>query len=500
MSNDHSKILSSATSMKDALTAKGRRRRERLTGLAAASSAAAPPIRNDVLPKLELVEVALGDLVFPPRKLRKNDAVHIREVATAISSLGFCDPVLTDEHNCVLDGMIRVEAAKSLGLSYIPCIRANHLTASEHRLLRLALNRLGEKGSWDFDELKLELEELVLDEVPIEITGFSMLEVDQIVLTENPAAFEAGPLAPDPDARPVAQFGDVFSVGKHRVICGDATDPCTLAILMADDEARLLLTDEPYNVPIAGHVTSGLHREFVMGSGEMNNAQFRAFNVDWMSAAIPHVCDGGLFGTFIDWRGYAAVLAGAEELGLSALNLIVWGKTNAGMGSLFRSQHELLPLFKKGKVPHVNNVELGKHGRWRSNLWTYPGASSMGSEARKGLQHHPTVKPVAMLEDALLDMTMRSDIVLDPFLGSGSTLIAAERTDRRCRGLELDPLYVDVILRRYEAATGRRAVLEMTGETYAELALRRQADTEDRALPLLPSENATDLQLGQAHM
>jgi DNA modification methylase len=179
-----------------------------------------------------------------------------------------------------------------------------------------------------------------------------------------------------------------------------------------------------------------------------------------------------------------AVIAGALRLGLAPFNLIVWAKTNAGMGSHYRSQHELLPLFKKGKASHINNVELGKNGRWRSNLWTYPGASSMGSEARKGLQYHPTVKPVAMLEDALLDMTERGDIVIDPFLGSGSTLIAAEKTGRRCRGVELDPLYVDVILRRYEAVTGRPAVLESTGETFAELAQRRRRDAEDRPLAL----------------
>jgi DNA modification methylase len=494
MSNDHRKLLSD-TSLKNTLRAKSRHRREQLTGLAAASSAAAHPLRNDVLPKLELVELAPGDLVLPTRKLRKNEAAHIGEVATAISSLGFCDPVLIDQHNGVLDGMIRVEAAKLLGLPYVPCIRANYLTASEGRLVRLALNRLGEKGSWDFDELKIELEELILDSAPIEITGFSMLEIDQIVIGEEPAAVETGPLTPDPDATPVAQRGDVFALGEHRIICGDATDPRVLGILMADDQARLLLTDEPYNVPIAGHVTSGVHREFKMASGEMSGAQFGAFNADWMGASLTHLCDGGLFGTFIDWRGYPAVIAAAQELGLTTINLIVWGKSNGGMGSLYRSQHELLPLFKKGKAPHVNNVELGKHGRWRSNLWTYPGASSMGSEARQGLQHHPTVKPVTMLEDALLDMSNRGDIVLDPFLGSGSTLIAAERAGRRCRGVELDPLYVDVILRRYELVTGRPAVLEGTGETYAELALRRQADAQDRAVPQSPSENAPQLQL-----
>jgi DNA modification methylase len=248
-----------------------------------------------------------------------------------------------------------------------------------------------------------------------------------------------------------------------------------------NDKARLILTDEPYNVPIAGHVTGGAHREFLMASGEMTHAEFQAFNTAWIGAALPHLHDGGLFGTFIDWRGYPAVITAALQLDLIPINLIVWAKTNAGMGSLYRSQHELLPLFKKGNAPHINNVQLGKNGRWRSNVWSYPGASSLGSDARQGLQEHPTVKPVAMLEDALLDVTERGDIVLDPFLGSGSTLIACEKTGRRCRGLELDPLYVEVILRRYEAIAKRPAVLESTGETYAALAERRRK--EDTNIP-----------------
>ena len=211
-----------------------------------------------------------------------------------------------------------------------------------------------------------------------------------------------------------------------------------------------------------------------MASGEMSAAKFFAFNSDWMNAALPFLCDGGVFGTFIDWRGYPTVFAAASQLALNPLNLIVWAKTNAGMGSLYRSQHELLPLFKKGGLPHVNNIELGRKGRWRSNVWTYPGASSLGSEARRGLEDHPTVKPTALLADALLDLTNRGDIVLDPFLGSGSTLMAAERIGRCCRGVELDPLYIDVILRRYENETGKSAVLEETGETFAELSVRRK--------------------------
>src|SRR5271165_5218429 len=195
-----------------------------------------------------------------------------------------------------------------------------------------------------------------------------------------------------------------------------------------------------------------------------------------MEAVLPCLCDGGVFGTFIDWRGLPTVHSAALRVGLVPLNLIVWAKTNAGMGSLYRSQHELLPLFKAGSAPHVNNVELGKRGRWRSNIWTYPGASSLGSDARRGLKDHPTVKPTAMLEDALLDLTNRGDIVIDPFLGSGSTLIAADKTGRVCRGVELDPLYVDVIVRRYQAATGEPAVLVETGETFEDLTARRAGE------------------------
>ena len=270
----------------------------------------------------------------------------------------------------------------------------------------------------------------------------------------------------------MTQMGDCFQLGRHRILCGDATDEAVIGRLMGTDQARMVLTDEPYNVAISGHVSSGSHREFAMASGDMTDAEFLAFNTTWMSHASSRLCDGGLFATFIDWRGYGSVLAAAAPLGLNLLNLIVWGKTNAGMGSLYRSQHELFPLFKKGDAAHVNNIRLGAKGRWRSNLWTYPGASSLGSDARRGLEGHPTVKPVAMLEDALLDLTDRGDLVLDPFLGSGSTLMAAEGTGRVCRGLELDQRYMDLIVRRYQDATGMAAVHAATGDSFDDLARR----------------------------
>jgi DNA modification methylase len=276
-------------------------------------------------------------------------------------------------------------------------------------------------------------------DAPIEITGFSPAEIDHVVLGDATEGLEQGPVEPDP-ATAVARIGDILQLGPHRIVCRDATDPETVRRLMQGDRpGRLILTDEPYNVKIAGNVTGGHHREFAMASGEMTDAEFLAFNGRWMASVLPYLCDGGILSTFIDWRGLPIVHSAVMNLGLVPVNLIVWTKTNAGMGRLYRSQHELLPLFKNGSAPHVNNVELGKRGRWRSNVWTYPGASSLGSDARRGLEDHPTVKPTAMLEDALLDLSDRGDIVIDPFLGSGSTLMAAHKTGRACRGVELDP-------------------------------------------------------------
>ncbi len=441
------------------LRGKSRRRREALAR-AAAHDGAPPRPRNDLLPRLDMVERAIGDLRAPTRNVRPADPAHVREVANSIAALGFCAPVLVDRENRVLDGWVRVEAARQCGLARLPCVIADHLSPAEARLLRIALNRLGEKGRWDLGELKLEITELIIEEAPIEIAGFSGIELDQITLDEEPEATETGPLEPDPEREPIARPGDVFRLGPHRIACGDARDAGLLERLMAGEETRLVLTDVPYNVPIRGHVTGSGHREFAMASGEMSRTEYLAFNAAWIDAAERHLVDGGVLASFIDWRGYPTIHQAVEERGLVPLNLVVWSKTNAGMGSLYRSGHELLPMFKKGNAPHVNNVELGRHGRWRSNVWTYPGASSIGSDARQGLRSHPTVKPTAMLHDALLDLTHRGEIVLDPFLGSGSTLIAAETAGRVCRGVELDPLYVDLIIRRFQAATGGEAVHE----------------------------------------
>jgi DNA modification methylase len=463
-------------SLREGLKTKGRLRRES-TRRQAAVQHAKRHTRNDLLPNLKIEAVSIDSLSSYSRRLRKSETAHIQEIANSIENLGFSIPLLIGKGNVVIDGETRLEAARLLALASVPCIRIDHLSDDEQRLLRLAANRLGEKGSWDIEELQAEFKELIIADAPIELSGFGSDEIDQLVIGEYDENIEVGDLSPARGSLAVSRLGDLFRLGPHCLICGDATDPAIVSRLMQTQVARLVLTDEPFNVTISGHVTGGDHREFVMASGEMSNDQFLEFNRNWVGALLPYLVDGGVFGTFIDWRGLPIVHAAAVGLGLSPLNLVVWAKTNSGMGSLYRSQHELLPLFKKGGASHVNNIALGKRGRHRSNVWTYPGASSRGSDARRGLQDHPTVKPTAMLQDALVDLSHREEIILDPFGGSGSTLIACEKTHRICRSIELDPLYVDVIIRRYQLATGRKALLDQTEETFDELLERRSKDT-----------------------
>lgn len=464
--------LRDTDSLRTGLKDQGRRRRGKQ-----AETAAVPlgRTRNDLCPHLDLVRRSPNEISIPSRNVRTIDEAQLQRVMHSISVSGFVDPPIVDETGSVLDGAIRVIAARKLNLPTIPCIVTRHLNAMEKRALRLALNRLGEKGVWSLPELKTELLELIEAGIEIADTGFSIPEFDEIVLGDGVDAVEEGRIAPVPGAVAVSKPGDVFIIDDiHRIICGDATDPTTYFSLMQGNSAALIPTDVPYNVKIGGHVTKGDHREFPMASGEMTDEQFLAFNQSWMQAALPHLRDGGMLGTYIDWRGYPTVHRAALGATLTAINLIVWAKTNAGLGSLYRSQHELFALYKKGTAAHINNIQLGKAGRWRSNLWTYPGASSVGSDSRKGLQLHPTVKPAAMCADYILDLTNRGDILLDPFLGSGSNLIAAQRTGRRCFAIELDPLYVDVAIRRYEEVFGGQAVLDATGETFATVARQRQ--------------------------
>jgi DNA modification methylase len=477
----------STDGLKAGLHAESKRRREHF----ADARPLPAPGRNDLLPNLELIEIPISDLKPPSRKVRRAARSHIEEVKQSITSFGVVDPPIATEDGRVLDGWIRVEAARELGLPTIRVIIVDHLSEMEARKLRLALNRLQERGEWDLDELRVEFQELIVLDPELSIPGFEAAEIDQLLLDPTEEASSEADTLPIDVPNYGSQPGDLWQLGDHLLLHGDARDPASYERLFADGRpARLVLTDVPFNVKVVGHITKNAgHREFSMAAGEMNRPEFEAFNLAWMDPAQAHLVDGGLLATFIDWRSVELILSCGRQLGLELLNLVVWAKTNGGQGSLWRSQHELVPFFKKGAAAHVNNVELGRHGRWRSNVWSYAGASSLGSDARRGLKQHPTVKPTALLEDGLLDVSHRGEIVVDPFVGSGSTLIAAERTGRHCRAIEIDGAYCGVTIARWQELTGRSAVLASTGQTFDELAAERAPPRlllpppEDRSSP-----------------
>jgi DNA modification methylase len=458
------------------LAEQSRKRRKLMRGLAEQQEHRGPP-RNDLSPKLVLEHRPIAELKPAARRLRKNDPLQIDRIRSSIETYGICQPVLITGTGEIVDGHLVIEAAKSLGLQEVPCIVIDHLSPADVRRLRISLNRLAETGTWDFPELKVEIQDLAVEfGEKFEIPGLEPAELDLILQVEDDdaAKMAADDAVPAVQQTAVSRLGDIWRLGPHRLGCGDAKDPDFILRLAAAATIRLCLTDPPYGVKIVGHVTSGPHREFVEGGGGTTKEELYALFRYSFRVIDALLVDGGLCMAFIDWRSIQIMLEAGEDAGFSLLNLVVWGKTNAGLGSLYRSHHELLPVFKKGKAAHVNNVSLGRKGRYRTNLWTYPGASSLGSDARKGLEVHPTVKPVAMLADAILDVTNRRDIVFDPFSGSGSTLIAAHRTGRIFRGSELDPLYLDVILRRWIELTGEQPVLEATGQPFSAIVDRNK--------------------------
>lgn len=460
---------------------KAQSRREGTDRLAAAPTPQ-DYVRNDLGPDLKLAVRQVDDLKVGKRQLHKLDEARVREIAAPIAALGVCAPITIDKDNRVIDGHARLAAAKFLGMTEIQCIVVSHLSQAERRLLALALNRLPQTAVWDLPTLKLEFQELIAEGQPLEVAGWSMPEIDLALQDEEPQAIEDGPLEPSEEP-PVSWPGDGWWIGAHAVLCGDARDLQTIADMFGERRARLVLTDVPYNVKIRGNVTKGRHREFVMASGEMSEGEYLDLISHSMEVATILMLQGGILATFIDWRGLHTVESAARALGLAQLNLICWAKSNAGMGSLYRSQHELLPIYKLGDAPHVNNINLGKHGRSRSNVWRYAGASAFGSDAREGLKLHPTVKPQVMLEEAILDLTNRGELVFDPFLGSGSTLMAAEATGRVCAGVELDPRYVDVILERWMRKYDSEPILAATGQTYSEVRRERSERRHSRRPP-----------------
>ena len=460
--------------VKGEIARRSRARRETQAALVEIQRRAVAARRNDPVPNLRMEMVNVSALRVASRQVRRRDAIQAAKLKASIERYGIVKPILINERYEVIEGHGVLEAAQLLGVEKVPVVFIDYLDVMQQRKLRLVLNRSAETGAWDFDLLRLEFEELIELGDDLSDIGFDEPEIDALLLevVDNGAQTAGAEEATLPAGQRVSRPGDIWRVGRHRLLQGDARDPLSYAQLMRPGEAaRLVLTDVPYNVRLGGHVTSnGDHREFAMAAGEMSPTDFAAFLRDVLAAPLPHVVDGGLVASYIDWRSVDILIGCGRELGLDLLNLVVWAKSNAGQGSLWRSQHELLPFFKKGSAAHVNNVELGRHGRWRSNVWNYAGGSSLGSDAREGLAFHPTVKSRAMLEDALLDVTNRDEIVIDPFVGSGSTFLAAETTGRVCRAIEIDGQYCDVVICRWQDLTGETVVLEQTSESFAAIA------------------------------
>ncbi len=428
--------------------------------------------------RLKIVYRKADDLIPYAGNARTHSTKQINQIAASIQNFGFANPVLIDGDGSIIAGHGRVAAAKQLGMKEVPTIELAHLSPAERRAYVIADNRLAELAGWDREILKIEfqaLAEMDLD-FELEITGFETAELDLLLDDDVEAAHDPADELPEPETGPaITEPGDIWQCGPHRLICGDARDPATYAALMGEERARAVFTDPPYNVKIDGHVCgSGAvkHREFAMAAGEMDTCTFTAFLEDALSAMAGVSHDGAIHFVCMDWRHMPELQAAGTEVYSELKNLIVWAKTNGGMGTFYRSRHELIYAWKVGTAPHVNTFGLGEKGRYRTNVWDYPGVNSFGAN-QKDLELHPTVKPVALVADAMKDVTRRGDIVLDGFGGSGTTLIAAERCGRRARLIELDPIYCDVICRRYAALTGDEPVLEVTSEHFAEVAARR---------------------------
>jgi DNA modification methylase len=419
------------------------------------------------------------------RNARTHSPKQIAQITASIGTLGFNNPVLIDKNNVIIAGHGRVEAAKLLGLETVPVIRLEHLSEAEIRAYMLADNKLAEEAGWDLEILANELQNLFENypDLDIAVTGFDMPEIDVLISNLNTSSQKPDPAdtVPEVTGPAITQLGDKWQIGPHRLICADATGPESYQRLLAGERAQMIFTDPPYNVKIRGHV-SGLgnvdHREFAMAAGEMSEAQFTSFLMAVFAILVSVAVDGAIHFIAMDWRHMAEVLQAARGIYSEFKNLCVWSKTNGGMGSLYRSQHELFFVFKSGSAPHINNVELGKHGRYRTNVWSYPGANSFSATRDDDLAMHPTVKPVALVMDAILDCSRRKDVILDAFAGSGTTLVAAHKTGRRGYGIELDPHYCDVIIRRMAKLTKLEAVLEDTGQTFAAVAHQRTKVTE----------------------
>jgi DNA modification methylase len=404
------------------------------------------------------------------RETRTHPAHQLRKLATSLERFGFVLPILIDADGRVIHGWALVLAARQLGLREIPAVIVKDLREAELRALRLALNRITEDAAWDLKTLALEFSDILeLDpQIELEVTGFEMGEIDVLLDGDGADEEDVLPIASDKVA-PVTRPGDRWNMGDNRLLCGDALKADSYDLLLGSETADMMFADPPYNVPIDGHA-SGLgatkHADFVQASGELSPAEFQTFLGTAFDHAAERSRNGAMHFICMDWRHVEEMLAVGRKVYSELKNLCVWNKDNAGMGSLYRSKYELVCVFKVGKAPHINNVALGRHGRHRTNVWDYPSQNTLSRSGKGKLALHPTVKPVGLVADTIRDCSNHGGLILDPFGGAGTTLIAAERTGRRARVIELDPTYVDISIERWQRLTGGTAVHADTGKPF----------------------------------
>jgi DNA modification methylase len=428
---------------------------------------------NAGLIEIQIQYRTVGDLVLDPHNPRQHSQRQVNQIADSIREFGFVMPIVIDDTGQVVIGHGRVLAARKLGMPRVPVVEVRHLSQGQLKALRIADNRLAQHAHWDeqlLGENFLELKELDLD-FDLSITGFSLPEIDlAIQKLDEGLTVEATDEAVAMTGVPVCRLGDVWQLGDHRVHCGDATSEATFDNLMNGERAHVVFVDPPYNVPIAGHVSGKgkiRHREFSQGSGELSREEFTRLLTASCALLAKYSENGAIHYVCMDWRHADELLVAGRDVYSELKNIAVWVKSNAGMGSLYRSQHELVFVFKSGTGS--NNIELGTYGRNRTNVWHYDSASTQARKGNNLLELHPTPKPVRLVMDALLDCSNRGELVLDSFLGSGTTLLAAERTGRVSRGIELDPIYIDTAIRRWQNLTGRDAVRLSDGRHFREI-------------------------------
>ncbi len=420
-------------------------------------------------PVLSFEMVPLARIKRNPLNAREHGRKQIDNLRRSMKRFGCITPLVVDDTNVLLCGHARLEAAVQLGYAEVPVVRAGHLTEADKRAFILADNKLAELASWNPKALRRELHFLSELDIDFDFSaiGFDTAEVDFILKTGDEADDRADIPSRSPDLPVVTQLGDLWQLGEHRLYCGSALDAASYEALLAGDRADMVFTDPPCTIRINGHASGSKgRREPGIASGEMTPEQVEAFLRTSIARITAAVSDGAICFICMDWRHAQELLRAAQSLELK--NICVWVKNNPGMGSLYRSQHEFVFVFKCGAANHINNVELGRYGHNRSNVWDYTGLTSFGRDRDTLLESHPTVTPVALVADAIKDCSRRGDVILDPFGGSGTTIIAADKTKRRAAVIEIDPLYVDVAVRRWEASTGRDAVCARSGRTFKE--------------------------------